>query len=1758
MNYQSSNQDPNSLPSFTLKTNKDDNSISLVSTSNPRKPRRNNYKKKPGPTKYSADPAQQTCLDDSFQFFGNNDHQKWHEEVVYIPVNQSYANNNTPIDQISNLENGHMNSRNQGKKNGYPPNSKPKKPFKENRYHPNQNYHHHHHGTDKSLQQHSWQGHSSRPRRNHQKDFPRQGQKNIENNFHKKRIYNYDNQRKYQENFNQNRPQTTIQRDHPWKDREGKILETREEILREKERIRADKGLTIYYKRDEIMDQVRNNKFTIVVGDTGCGKSTQLPQYLYEHYEEIQGEQILWVLPRKLPTLSLSQRVCEEMKIELGKEVGYEVPGKIKANRKTLLKFVTDSVLINELIQKRSEVGPTGKIRLKYSIIILDEVHERNLYTDILLATLKEIAQETDLKLLITSATINEAVFENYFQTKAIQVKGRPFPVEIDYNPLPFDSDHVFHMSKTICDVVAEMNNPGYPYVGHILLFTAGVDQIIKVRSKLEDLFRERWINRNKYEVLPLHGLLAPDEQQEIFRESNKIKIILSTRMAETALTINGVRIVIDIGYDKETSYNGIKRMTVVEDKPIAQSSAIQRAGRAGRTSPGKCIRLYRQEEFEAFPRNKVSEIQRMNLGKLVLKLKALGIADLKRFEFVEKPNEEVLFQTIEHLMEMRALDGETEALTYIGKAMLKLETDPDFSKVIIEAWRRDCVKEVIEIIAMIGINQRLYKRGYDDDTREAADKKKLGFCHEKGDLLTLLKIYRFWTRMSKPERRSWCDKNFFSFHALNQAYKVTKDLNRGFEIVSKILEDNQEKSMMIIQEDLRKKQEMIDDEILKCFLAAFYPNVCLYTNVPMVGYSLLRDNLTLRVHGGSSLALAQDYPQYIFCIDINKTTFNNSKLVSVIQQDWISEMFPGYGESPRLKFLATTYSFIHFKIPRLSRLLLKEFQFKSIEEIKAMADSTETVFLAEDSQEWLKVYSSLGDQREVERRINKVIEKVKEMHRSQTNELPIVLKTRCIFHQGGEVREILLSHETLSLKYDNFDSYYTAEKLEEMFSMAGEVVNIKAKIDEARKLGSGVVTMKSYKDVNQVLDFYQGSKLTQFGSHERNESPVLEPFYFKLSSFAKRALRLRIEWFVGVSQCDVALKFVDADYAEGVYQRIQEEKPMFEGKTLNIGYFGSYNGRRGGLGGRNTGRLQIRKAKDSKQLVIENLNPDVDEIDVEKFFRGLRLDKGLVRAINFRNLTFDQDGVDEITTQEAVEIIRRELEDSLGIEATQIYRIEPYNPPKPKVKPGEAARDEDMRRRVEVDVFEIEIARKIIQHFDGKSNFWMLTRGRMHCSLSFSRRFGLKESKYRVIEKELENKLEEITDKFGSSVRFVHEKGGGNFFDRFAPAPPNSEKERGIRVIALDPLTLDICCNEITPIVSGVPFYLKTLSQFRKAEVKSTGTDISNIERSFKVSIEYDKIRKVYKVFGAFEERNKAIQRLKDIFDTDQSSSKHTVKISFRYRPVRHILQDNAALLVKIEKDFGVNIKYSLMYKEITVSGLQDRVFKAEAEVTRQVNLHESKDVIAEDECPICLEQFTNGYRLLLCGHKFCFSCLERELAERLASNPVFPIKCAQCVGEGGNEVICLRDLQNILTAGTIQTLWDRSLDVYLRKNPNLYFRCFSPDCPQLFREGPEKCFSCDYCIKDYCKKCRGKAHGDGECNDTLRRDLLKKLKDDGIDVRECPGCHYIIERSAGCNKMQCQRCQTIFCWLCREIFSMEGQVYTHLNQVHDRRIDN
>jgi pre-mRNA-splicing factor ATP-dependent RNA helicase DHX15/PRP43 len=397
--------------------------------------------------------------------------------------------------------------------------------------------------------------------------------------------------------------------------------------------------LPVHKQRAEFLDLLHNNQFIVLVGETGSGKTTQIPQFLlFDEQPQIKNRQIACTQPRRVAATSVAQRVADEMDVVLGQEVGYSIRFEDVTSEKTLLKYMTDGMLLREAM--------TDPLLNRYSAIILDEAHDRTLATDILMGLLKEICEKRkDLKVIVMSATLDAEKFQNYFNNAPLMaVPGRTFPVEIYYTPAP-EKNYVEAAIRTALQIHA-CEDPG-----DVLLFLTGEEEIEescrKIRLEGDKMFRSNPNVVGELKVLPLYSSLPPHQQQRIFEEAPKArgngppgrKIIVSTNIAETSLTIDGIVYVIDPGFSKQKVYNPRARVESLLVSSISKASAQQRSGRAGRTRPGKCYRLYTEKSFlEDLQESTYPEILRSNLASTVLQLKKVGIDDLVHFDFMDAP----------------------------------------------------------------------------------------------------------------------------------------------------------------------------------------------------------------------------------------------------------------------------------------------------------------------------------------------------------------------------------------------------------------------------------------------------------------------------------------------------------------------------------------------------------------------------------------------------------------------------------------------------------------------------------------------------------------------------------------------------------------------------------------------------------------------------------------------------------------------------------------------------------------------------------------------------------------------------------------------------------------------------------------------------------------------------------------------------------------------------------------------------------------
>ncbi|KAI9800326.1 MAG: DEAH-box ATP-dependent RNA helicase prp22 [Piccolia ochrophora] len=519
-------------------------------------------------------------------------------------------------------------------------------------------------------------------------------------------------------------------------------------------------SLPVYNFRSQIIDAVKANPLLIVVGDTGSGKTTQLTQYLAEAGFANQG-MIGCTQPRRVAAMSVAKRVAEEVGCRLGHEVGYTIRFEDCTSPETRIKYMTDGMLQREVL-----LDPDLK---RYSVVMLDEAHERTIATDILFGLLKKtLKRRPDLKVIVTSATLDAAKFSSYFNSCPIfTIPGRTYPVEVMYSREP-ESDYLDAALVTTMQI--HLTEPP----GDILLFLTGQEEIDTSCEILYERMKALGPNVPDLIILPVYSALPSEMQSRIFEPAppGSRKVVIATNIAETSITIDQIYYVIDPGFVKQNAYDPKLGMDSLVVTPISQAQAKQRAGRAGRTGPGKCFRLYTESAFqsEMLPTS-IPEIQRQNLSHTILMLKAMGINDLLHFDFMDPPPTNTMLTALEELYALSALDDEG-LLTRLGRKMADFPMEPALAKVLIASVDLGCSDELLSVVAMLSVPTVFYRP---KEKQQQADQKKAKFHDPHGDHLTLLNVYQGWkqSKFSNP----WCFENFIQARAMRRAQDVRQQL---------------------------------------------------------------------------------------------------------------------------------------------------------------------------------------------------------------------------------------------------------------------------------------------------------------------------------------------------------------------------------------------------------------------------------------------------------------------------------------------------------------------------------------------------------------------------------------------------------------------------------------------------------------------------------------------------------------------------------------------------------------------------------------------------------------------------------------------------------------------------------------------------------------------------------------------------------------------------------------------------------------------
>ncbi|MET7903162.1 ATP-dependent RNA helicase HrpA [Streptomyces sp. NPDC005355] len=628
--------------------------------------------------------------------------------------------------------------------------------------------------------------------------------------------------------------------------------------------------LPVSQKRDDILAAVRDHQVVIVAGETGSGKTTQIPKICLELGRGVKGL-IGHTQPRRIAARTVAERIAEELGTPLGESVGWKVRFTDQVGQDTHVKLMTDGILLAEI--------QTDRELRQYDTIIIDEAHERSLNIDFLLGYLARLLpRRPDLKVVITSATIDPERFSRHFgEAPIVEVSGRTYPVEVRYRPLleegGEDSDR--DQITAICDAVDELQAEG---PGDILVFLSGEREI---RDTADALNKK---NLRSTEVLPLYARLSHAEQHRVFQRHPGRRIVLATNVAETSLTVPGIRYVIDPGTARISRYSHRTKVQRLPIEPISQASANQRKGRCGRTSDGICIRLYSEDDFLTRPEFTDAEILRTNLASVILQMTAAGLGDIEKFPFIDPPDRRNIKDGVQLLEELNALDSKEKdprkRLTQVGRKLAQLPVDPRLARMVLEADRNGCVREVMVIAAALSIQD---PRERPSDKQQQADQQHARFKDESSDFLAFLNLWKYirerQKELSSSAFRRMCRNEFLNYLRIRE----WQDIYSQLRTVAKTMDIHM------------SEQDAAPDHVHMSLLAGLLSHVGLKNTVAEGGKETAKNEYVgarsakFAVFPGS--ALFKKPPRWVMSAELVETSRLWARVNAKIEPEWIEPL---------------------------------------------------------------------------------------------------------------------------------------------------------------------------------------------------------------------------------------------------------------------------------------------------------------------------------------------------------------------------------------------------------------------------------------------------------------------------------------------------------------------------------------------------------------------------------------------------------------------------------------------------------------------------------------------------------------------------------------------------------------------------------------------------------------------------------------------------------------------------------------------------
>ena len=641
------------------------------------------------------------------------------------------------------------------------------------------------------------------------------------------------------------------------------MLQTSSRILQQRaaqipENIVFDEILPVSQSRQDIAKIIREHQVVVIAGETGSGKTTQLPKICLELGLGRKGR-IGHTQPRRVAATSVARRIAEELQSELGHVVGYSIRFSDLTNPVTPVKIMTDGVLLNEIIE--------DPLLLQYDTLIIDEAHERSLNIDFLLGYLKNLLiKRSDLKLIITSATIDVERFSKHFSTSnkqvpVMEISGRTYPVDVWYRPS--DEDNPLPQVQQIGQAVEELIAYG---TGDVLVFLSGEAEI---RETAKYLRKEQF---SGCEVLPLYARLSISEQEKIFKTStSKRRIVLATNVAETSITVPGIRFVIDPGFARISRYSVRNKIQRLPIEKISQASANQRKGRCGRVADGICIRLYSEDDFNARDEFTDAEILRTNLAAVILQMKEAGLGDIEHFPFIDAPSTKQVSDGINLLKELQAIDAK-KSLTHIGQQMARLPIEPRLARFLLAGKEHKCLYELLVIAAFLSVKD---PREWPFDKKELAQQKHAKYQHKVSDFISIILLWEHLHQqkeaLSNSAFKHYCQQELINFNAYREWKSTFRQL----------------KSLLIKEKDIITSRQQDDPVFYQNLHKSLLTGLLSFVGQKDIdkGYQGTRQS-KFSIHPQSTNFKKQ--PAWIMCFEVVETHQTYARLTASIEPHWL------------------------------------------------------------------------------------------------------------------------------------------------------------------------------------------------------------------------------------------------------------------------------------------------------------------------------------------------------------------------------------------------------------------------------------------------------------------------------------------------------------------------------------------------------------------------------------------------------------------------------------------------------------------------------------------------------------------------------------------------------------------------------------------------------------------------------------------------------------------------------------------------------